>query len=90
MQYFHISDQEKQKVYEFRKYMWSNGAHLFYVFKRQAKLFNRRREKILTTIVSQFSAMYVFYWPQFMKTPLKYPPSFDGRIVVYPTYQVGD
>ena len=61
-----------------------------FVFKRQAKLFNRRREKILTTIVSQFSAMYVFYWPQFMKTLLKYPPSFDGRIVVYPTYQVGD
>ena len=61
-----------------------------FVFKRQAKLFNRRREKILTTIVSQFSAMYVFYWPQFMKTPLKYPPSFDGRIVIYPTYQVGN
>ena len=39
-----------------------------FVFKRQAKLFNRRREKILTTIVSQFSAMYVFYWPQFIST----------------------
>ena len=59
-----------------------------FVFKRQAKLFNRRREKILTTIVSQFSAMYVYYWPQYMSTPLKFPPSFDGRIVIYPTLQV--
>lgn len=32
--------------------------------------------------------MYVFYWPQFMKTPLQYPPSFDGRIVIYPSLQV--
>ena len=59
-----------------------------FVFKRKAKLFNRRREKILTTIVSQFSSMYVSYWPQFIPTPLQYPPSFDGRIIVYPTLQV--
>lgn len=59
-----------------------------FIFKRKTTLFNRRRIKILTTIVSQFTAMYLFYWPQYMSTPLKYPPSFDGRIVLYPSYQV--
>ena len=59
-----------------------------FVFKRKTTLFNRRKTKILTTIVSQFTSMYVFYWPQFMKTPLQYPPSFDGRIVIYPSLQV--
>ena len=59
-----------------------------FVFKRKATLFNRRREKILTTIVSQFSSLYVFYWSQFMPTPLKYPPSFDGRVIIYPSLQV--
>ena len=59
-----------------------------FVFKRKAILFNRRREKILTTIVSQFSSLYVFYWPQFMPVPLQYPPSFDGRVIIYPTLQV--
>ena len=59
-----------------------------FVFKRKTTLFNRRSTKILTTIVSQFTAMYLFYWPQFMKTSLQYPPSFDGRIVVYPSLQV--
>ena len=59
-----------------------------FIFKRKTTLFNRRSIKILTTIVSQFTSMYVFYWSEFMKTPLQYPPSFEGRIVVYPSLQV--
>ena len=59
-----------------------------FVFKRKTTLFNRRKTKILTTIVSQFTAMYVFYWVEYMPVPMQYPPSFDGRIVIYPSYQV--
>ena len=32
--------------------------------------------------------MYLFYWSEYMPIPMQYPPSFDGRIVIYPSYQV--
>jgi tRNA(His) guanylyltransferase len=42
--------------------------------------------KINSTVVSIFTSAYVFYWPQYMtNTPMQYPPSFDGRVVLYPT-----
>ena len=44
--------------------------------------------KIITTIVSYFASSYVFHWStHFQATPLKYPPTFDCRIVLYPTNQ---
>ncbi|XP_041968190.1 probable tRNA(His) guanylyltransferase isoform X2 [Aricia agestis] len=49
-------------------------------------LYNRRASKLLTTINSKFSTSYVFYWNKFFeKESLKYPPTFDGRIVIYPS-----
>lgn len=33
-----------------------------FVFKRSAKVFNRREDKILSTALSLFSSSYVFYW----------------------------
>lgn len=27
----------------------------------------------------------MFSWQHYMKVPLQYPPSFDGRLVMYPT-----
>ncbi|XP_019860531.1 PREDICTED: probable tRNA(His) guanylyltransferase isoform X1 [Amphimedon queenslandica] len=56
-----------------------------FIFKRSTNLFGRRASKLLSTVVSLFSASYVFYWSQFMKTPLLYPPAFDSRIVLYPS-----
>ena len=42
----------------------------------------------MTHISSQFSSSYVFYWKEFFgDQPLLYPPSFDGRVVLYPTNQ---
>ena len=41
--------------------------------------------KIISTVVSYFASCYVFHWNEFMKTPLLYPPTFDGRIILYPT-----
>lgn len=57
-----------------------------FILKKQCTLFNRRSAKLLTTINSAFSSSYVFYWNKFFcDEPLKYPPSFDGRIIIYPT-----
>jgi len=57
-----------------------------FLFRKLTNLYNRRQSKILTTLTSYFTSCYVLYWSQyFPDTPLRYPPSFDGRIVVYPT-----
>ncbi|CAG8521424.1 11220_t:CDS:2 [Acaulospora morrowiae] len=41
--------------------------------------------KIVSTIVSLFTSSYVFYWKDyFPMKELLYPPSFDGRVVLYP------
>lgn len=40
----------------------------------------------MTNIVSMFASSYVFHWPDiFPDKKLLYPPSFDGRAVLYPT-----
>ncbi|TFK84082.1 tRNAHis guanylyltransferase [Polyporus arcularius HHB13444] len=60
-----------------------------FLFRRSASLYNRREAKILTTITSLFTSSYVFNWSKYLSdTPLKYCPSFDGRIVLYPTATV--
>lgn len=57
-----------------------------FIFKKQSSLFNRRAAKLLTTINSIFSSTYVFYWKLFFgEQTLQYPPSFDGRIITYPS-----
>ncbi len=44
--------------------------------------------KIVSSVVSIFSANFVFHWSNFLPTvKLKYPPTFDGRVVAYPTDQ---
>jgi tRNA(His) guanylyltransferase len=45
--------------------------------------------KLVTTVVSTFTAYYVHLWPQyFPDKPLSPPlPSFDGRAVQYPSIQ---
>ena len=47
--------------------------------------------KLVTTIVSTFTAYYIYLWPTyFPSAPLAPPylPSFDGRAVVYPNTRV--
>ena len=57
-----------------------------FLFKKSTSVYNRRHAKILTTAVSLFTSSYVFNWTKhFPGVNLKYPPSFDGRIVLYPT-----
>ncbi|OBZ72010.1 putative tRNA(His) guanylyltransferase [Grifola frondosa] len=57
-----------------------------FLFRKSTTLYNRRQAKILTTVTSIFTSSYVYNWPKYLpNTPLKYPPSFDGRIVLYPS-----
>ncbi|PMD61776.1 tRNAHis guanylyltransferas-like protein Thg1, partial [Hyaloscypha bicolor E] len=60
-----------------------------FVFHKSCALFERRSSKLVTTIVSIFTAYYVHLWSSFFpETPLSPPlPSFDGRAVQYPSMQ---
>jgi tRNA(His) guanylyltransferase len=58
-----------------------------FVFRRDANVYKRRASKLMTYVSSLFTSAFVFHWPQFFDTPLKYPPAFDGRVVLYPTNQ---
>ena len=60
-----------------------------FLFRKSTTLYNRREAKILTTVASLFTSSYVFNWSKYLPdTPLKYCPSFDGRIVLYPSSTV--
>lgn len=59
-----------------------------FVFHRSANLFERRESKLVSTIVSTFTAVYVHLWSRFfpgveLLTALL--PTFDGRAVCYPS-----
>ena len=57
-----------------------------FVLRRESVVFSRRHEKILSTVVSIFTANYVRYWDEYMKDiKMIDTPSFDARIVLYPT-----
>lgn len=44
---------------------------------------------IVSTMVSFFSSMYISKWKEFFPLiELKYPPSFDGRAVCYPSSEI--
>jgi len=59
-----------------------------FLFRRSTNLYNRRQAKILTAVVSQFTASYAFRWNDyFPETPLAYPPTFDARLTLYPSKQ---
>lgn len=58
-----------------------------FVLRREARVFGRRADKILSTIVSLFSAEFVRAWMTRFAPDgrLQWAPSFDARIVLYPT-----
>ncbi|PKY07622.1 putative tRNAHis guanylyltransferase [Aspergillus campestris IBT 28561] len=61
-----------------------------FVFHPSCQLFERRNAKLVTTIVSTFTAHYIHQWgTYFPDEPLQSPylPSFDGRAVMYPAVQ---
>ena len=59
-----------------------------FVFKKSTTIYKRRKFKLLTNVLSLFSSAYVFHWKaHFPCTEMKYPPSFDGRVVLYPSLE---
>ncbi|KAF5379751.1 hypothetical protein D9615_005768 [Tricholomella constricta] len=59
-----------------------------FLLRKSTELYNRRQAKIVSTLTSLFTSSYVFNWPRyFPDNPLQYPPSFDGRIILYPGEQ---
>ncbi|KAJ1651464.1 hypothetical protein IWQ61_007974 [Dispira simplex] len=57
-----------------------------FVFRKNSTYYNRRECKLISSVVSLFTSCYVLYWSQyFPDQALKYPPSFDGRVVCYPS-----
>ena len=60
-----------------------------FLLRRSTTLYKRRETKILSTLVSHFTAAYIFNWATyFASTPLQYPPTFDARIILYPSNRV--
>ncbi|KAJ2780340.1 tRNA-histidine guanylyltransferase 1-like [Coemansia javaensis] len=60
-----------------------------FVFAKDAKAFERRESKLSTLLVSKFTSAYVFHWAEFLpQTPLQALPSFDARVVVYPSDRI--
>lgn len=56
-----------------------------FLLRKSTDMYNRRQAKILSTLTSLFTSSYVLYWPTyFADLPLKSPPYFDGRIILYP------
>lgn len=74
---------------EFRDCILSYGQsdEYSFVFHKQTNIFNRRASKLLSYVVSLFTSSYVMNWSHWMSKvgPLKCPPFFDGRIILYPS-----
>ncbi|KAL7420846.1 tRNA-His guanylyltransferase [Cryptotrichosporon argae] len=57
-----------------------------FLFRRSTALYSRRRSKINSAVCSVFTANYVLLWPTFFPArPLAYAPTFDSRVVLYPS-----
>ncbi|CRH02978.1 tRNAHis guanylyltransferase, putative [Plasmodium relictum] len=56
-----------------------------FLFRKSTKIWNRRYDKILSSVVSYFTSSFVYKWKIFFKKDLVYPPSFDARIIIYPS-----
>lgn len=57
-----------------------------FIVPPDCNMYQRRSSKLSSTVVSLFTGYYVSLWSEYMEgVRLKYIPSFDSRVVVYPT-----
>ncbi|XP_320758.5 probable tRNA(His) guanylyltransferase [Anopheles gambiae] len=59
-----------------------------FVFRREASVYQRRRDKLVSYVASLFTSAYMFHWKRIFdgrSIAMRYPPSFDARAVLYPT-----
>jgi tRNA(His) guanylyltransferase len=87
---------EKGKADDVKSFVFHKSCALFERRARYNSHFPPRKSstyldgsKLVSTVVSTFTAHYVYHWYEFFPDqPLTLPlPSFDGRAVVYPTVQ---
>ena len=57
-----------------------------FLFKKSTKVFNRREDKILSCVLSLFSSAYSLNFEKHFGERPKKIPSFDGRVVLYPSF----
>ncbi|KAL1225921.1 tRNA(His) guanylyltransferase 1 [Cardamine amara subsp. amara] len=76
---------------EFEDIHFAYGVSDEYIFvlKKESEIYKRQSSKIISAVTSFFTSTYVIQWENFFpQKELKYPPSFDGRAVCYPTYNI--
>ncbi|KAJ7946280.1 tRNA(His) guanylyltransferase [Quillaja saponaria] len=76
---------------EFQDMVFSYGVsdEYSFVLRKNSYLYQRRASEIVSSVVSFFTSMYVMRWKDFFQEKvLKYPPSFDGRAVCYPSSEI--
>lgn len=64
-----------------------------FLIRRGSNLYSRRESKITTLLLSLFTSAYTYYWSDYFPPneeepegkKLLYPPSFDARVVCYPS-----
>lgn len=57
-----------------------------FIFRKDTDHFKRRASKLMTTVASLFTSSFLYHWTAFFgPVRLQYPPSFDARVVLYPT-----
>ncbi|XP_052197705.1 tRNA(His) guanylyltransferase 2-like isoform X3 [Diospyros lotus] len=60
-----------------------------FVFKKESNFYKRRASKILSLIVSSFTSVYVTKWKEyFPEMELRFPPSFQARVIVCASLEV--
>lgn len=57
-----------------------------FVISPESQFFNRRLQKIVSTVGSFFTSAFVMSWS--FEKRLQYPPSFDCRAVCYPSFEI--
>ena len=67
---------------------YGHSDEFSFIFDKETTVFERRLDKIMSLVVSTFSAAYVFHWSEyFPDKKLIEPPTFDGRWIEYPSYK---
>lgn len=76
---------EFRYVYLIRDTPIPQSSFVSFLLRKSAALYNRRRSKITSILCSYFTASYVMNWVSyFPDTPLRFIPSFDARVILYP------
>ncbi|GMH09297.1 hypothetical protein Nepgr_011138 [Nepenthes gracilis] len=76
---------------EFQDIIFAYGVSDEYSFilKKDSQLYQRQASNIMSVIVSFFTAVYVMKWVAFFpQKELKYAPSYDGRVVCFPSSEI--